>query len=75
MGTVFEYLSEVRARRGAGYLVLLDPDRLPPEALEQRAVAAAEAGADAILIGTSLMFSASRNAQTFARLRARVQIP
>ena len=75
MGTVFEYLMEVRQRRGAGYLVLLDPDRLPPEALEQRALACAEAGADAILIGTSLMFSAARNAQAFARLKERVKIP
>ncbi len=75
MGAVFEYLAEVRQRRGAGYLVLLDPDRLPLEALEQRALACAEAGADAILIGTSLMFSATRNAQTFARLREQVKIP
>jgi putative glycerol-1-phosphate prenyltransferase len=75
LGTVFEYLSEVRQRRGAGYLVLLDPDRLSPEELEQRALAAAEAGADAILIGTSLMFSASRNARAYARLKARVQLP
>ena len=75
MGTVLEYLSEVRQRRGAGYLVLLDPDRLSPEELEQRALACAEAGADAILIGTSLMFSAVRNAQAFARLKERVKIP
>lgn len=75
MGTVFEYLAEVRQRRGAGYLVLLDPDRLPAEALEQRALACAEAGADAILIGTSLMFSATRNAEAFARIKEQVQIP
>ncbi|MBI2503358.1 MAG: geranylgeranylglyceryl/heptaprenylglyceryl phosphate synthase [Candidatus Latescibacteria bacterium] len=75
MAAVLDYLLGIKERRGAGYLVLLDPDRLSPEELEQRALAAAEAGADAILIGTSLMFSAARNAQAFARLKERVKIP
>lgn len=75
MGKVLDYLLEVRQRRGAGYLVLLDPDRLPAEELERRAAACAEAGADAILIGTSLMFSSFDNAAAFARIKARVEIP
>jgi putative glycerol-1-phosphate prenyltransferase len=72
--TVLEYLLEVRQRRGAGYLTLLDPDRLPLAELEKRAVLCAEAGADAILVGTSLMFS-SRYADCFRRLKERVEIP
>jgi len=75
LGTILDYLLQVRKRRGAGYLVLLDPDRLPAQELEQRALACAEAGADAILIGTSLMFSNSGNAAAFARIKERVEIP
>lgn len=72
--SVLQHLQQVRQRRGAGYLTLLDPDRLEPDELEARAELCAEAGADAILIGTSLMFSA-RNAATFERVKARVDIP
>jgi len=71
---VLQYLLEVRQRRGAGYLTLLDPDRLAPGELDARAELCAEVGADAILIGTSLMFSA-RNAACFERVKARVDIP
>ena len=74
MAAILEYLLEVATRRGAGYLALLDPDRLPLEELERRAVLCAEAGADALLVGTSLMLS-SRNAAVFGRLKERVAIP
>ncbi len=72
--SVLEYLGEVRARRGAGYLTLLDPDRLSVEELEHRADLSVDVGADAILIGTSLMFNA-HYAECFARIKARVSIP
>ena len=71
---VLEYLLSVRARRGAGYLTLLDPDRLSVEDLEHRADLSIEAGADAILVGTSLMFTA-HYAECFARIKARANIP
>jgi len=70
---VLEYLLEVRAQRGAGFLVLLDPDRLAPDELARRAALAASAGADAILFGTSLMMS--RNTVAFRSLKAAVDIP
>jgi phosphoglycerol geranylgeranyltransferase len=72
--TVLDYLLATRTRRGAGYLTLLDPDRLSIEELEQRAELCVDAGADAILIGTSLMFSA-RYAECFARVKERVNVP
>lgn len=75
MSSTFERLLAARARRGAAYLTLLDPDRLDLDALERRAQACAEAGADGILVGTSLMLSATRNARLFERLRARVDVP
>ena len=73
--STFEYLLEVRRRRGAGYLTLLDPDRLTLAELEERTERCAEAGADAILVGTSLMFSMTKNANVFDNLRARVGVP
>lgn len=75
MTSIFEQLLQARTRRGAGYLTLLDPDRLPVDELEGRAARCAEAGADAILVGTSLMLSAQRNAELFERLRSVVDIP
>ena len=74
MAAILDYLLEVGTRRGAGYLALLDPDRLSLEELERRAVLCAQAGADALLVGTSLMLS-SRNAAVFSRLKERVGIP
>jgi phosphoglycerol geranylgeranyltransferase len=68
--SVLQQLLDVRTRRGAGYLTLLDPDRLSLEQLESRSVACADAGADAILVGTSLMLSASANTELFQRLRS-----
>ncbi|MBT3344625.1 MAG: geranylgeranylglyceryl/heptaprenylglyceryl phosphate synthase [Gemmatimonadetes bacterium] len=73
--TTFDHLLDVRRRRGAGYLTLLDPDRLSLEDLAERAEACAAAGADAILVGTSLMLSAARNAALFDRLHEIVDIP
>lgn len=73
--TTLERLLQVRQRRGAGYLTLLDPDRLSLDKLSKRAELCAEAGADAILVGTSLMLSASRNAALFDHLHQIVDIP
>ena len=75
MTTTLEQLLDVRARRGAGYLTLLDPDRLSLEELESRALLCAKADADAILVGTSLMLSASGNTKLFERLRSIIDIP
>lgn len=72
--SVLQHLLDIRQRRGAGYLPLLDPDRLDPDELEARAQLCVAAGADAILIGTSLMFS-SRNAVCFERVRTQVNVP
>ena len=73
--STLEYLLEVRRRRGAGYLTLLDPDRLTLAELEERAERCAEAGADAILVGTSLMLSMTKNANVFDSLRQRAGVP
>ncbi len=71
--STLNYLLEICKRRGAGYLTLLDPDRLPPGELEERAKACADADADAILVGTSLMLS--DHSTVFQRIKGTVDIP
>ncbi len=73
MATTIDYLLEIREKRGAGYLPLLDPDRLTPEEIEHRATLCAEAGADAILVGTSLMMNDFTG--VFERIKDAVDIP
>ena len=53
--SVYDHLLTVRSGRGAGFLMLLDPDRASSESLAKSARQAEEAGVDALLIGTSLM--------------------
>ena len=72
--TTLQYLESVVEERGAGYLTLLDPDRLSPAELEERAQMCAAAGADALLVGTSLMIS-DNHAQFLKSIKDKVGIP
>ncbi len=51
----FEYLLDVRERKGAGFLLLLDPDKLADEDLRHVVKHAQDSGVDAFLVGSSLM--------------------
>ncbi|OYV86049.1 MAG: geranylgeranylglyceryl/heptaprenylglyceryl phosphate synthase, partial [Ignavibacteriae bacterium 37-53-5] len=51
----FDYLLDVRKRKGAGFLLLLDPDKLVTENLRDVVKHAQESGVDAFLVGSSLM--------------------
>jgi putative glycerol-1-phosphate prenyltransferase len=51
----FERLLKVRKERGAGYFVLLDPDKSKREQLPSFVREATEAGVDGFLVGGSLM--------------------
>ncbi|MHB9029134.1 MAG: phosphoglycerol geranylgeranyltransferase [Candidatus Latescibacterota bacterium] len=53
--SVYEYLLEAKRTRGAGFLVLLDPDRANPAGIRVQAGRCRDAGVDAILVGSSLM--------------------
>lgn len=55
--TTYDRLLKVRQERGAGYFVLLDPDKNDLESLPSFIREATEAGADAFLIGGSLMLT------------------
>lgn len=56
---VLDSLLQIRAKHGAGYFVLIDPDKWEPRQLPGIAAAASENGADAILIGGSLLLTSS----------------
>ncbi|MBN2226547.1 MAG: geranylgeranylglyceryl/heptaprenylglyceryl phosphate synthase [candidate division Zixibacteria bacterium] len=51
---VFQSLLQVKAERGGGFLLLIDPDRADGNTLPSLTEAARDCGVDAILVGTSL---------------------
>lgn len=55
--TTFERLLEIRELRGAGYFILLDPDKVDEETLPSFVRNATEAGVDGFLVGGSLMMT------------------
>lgn len=57
MMTVYQRLNDVVKKRGAGYLVLLDPDKWSPEELVSLAELCDANGVDALLVGGSILFS------------------
>jgi phosphoglycerol geranylgeranyltransferase len=57
--SVYSYLKKVIREKGAGYLPLLDPDRLEAKKLIHMAVNLEAAGVDALLMGSSLLLSAT----------------
>ncbi|MFQ6113895.1 MAG: phosphoglycerol geranylgeranyltransferase, partial [bacterium] len=53
----FERLLRIRDTRGAGYLVLIDPDKWDQDKIVKIARQANDCGADALLMGGSLLLS------------------
>jgi putative glycerol-1-phosphate prenyltransferase len=53
----FQRLLDIRNTRGAGYLVLIDPDKIDPSKLPSFVRDAAEAGVDGFLMGGSLLMA------------------
>jgi putative glycerol-1-phosphate prenyltransferase len=53
--TTYEYLLEVRERYGAGFVVLIDPDKLLLTEVPRFAERCTEAGVDAFFLGGSLL--------------------
>ncbi len=57
MDDTYRYLLNQRAERGGGFLLLLDPDRVPVDHCCRLAEAARDCGVDALLVGTSVMIN------------------
>ncbi len=55
--SVYKNLLQAIEKKGAAYLVLIDPDKISGEKLRQFAVICEESGADALLVGGSLMIN------------------
>lgn len=71
---VYQYLLQVRERRGAGLMVLLDPDKHDIKILERRALEAQKAGCDALLIGSSLLTTSNFD-EVVQRMKRSVDVP
>ena len=52
--SIYQYFRDVVDEKGAGYFVLIDPDRLAREAILDLAEKASAGGADALFVGSSL---------------------
>jgi len=65
---------EARERRGGGFLLLIDPDRLPEPDYLTLAEAARDCGVDALLVGTSFMLDGDFSGQ-LRSIKAVSQVP
>lgn len=72
--SVFDYLLDVRVRNGAGFIVLIDPDKLPDSHLESFAEMCASSDVDALFLGGSLMY-ATELERYVRRLKDAVELP
>lgn len=72
--TTFERILKIKAAKGAGYFVLIDPDKWRHEQIVELAYQANKAGADAILIGGSLLLSSSFD-DLVSKITKRIDIP
>lgn len=73
-GLVFDRLIEVVQKKGAGYMVLVDPDNQPPQVTADLAQKASESEVDAFLIGGSLIMS-DRLDESIKAIKSRTQLP
>ncbi len=71
---VYQQLLSVSERRGAAYLVLVDPDKTESKTLPEFADRAQEAGADGFLVGGSLVMNDAFE-RAVAALKSRAKVP
>lgn len=71
---VYEQLLGVRQSKGAGFIVLIDPDKLRPDQTERFVQRCVESGVDAFFIGGSLIHSGEVNA-CVDRVKAASSLP
>ena len=74
LNTVLNHLLHVRSEKGAGYLALLEPDKLSGAPLIDMAVCCEANGVDALLIGSSLMLTVDLD-EAVSQVKAHVDIP
>ena len=74
METLYSKLKGLHEKKGAGYFVLLDPDKQPVEDIVAMAEACQANGVDGLLMGGSLLFSAVLDDMVKA-IKQKVSIP
>lgn len=62
---IHNYLNEIISKKGAAYLILIDPDKIPYNKLESFILTCEESGVDGFLIGGSLL--STDNFQSFTK--------
>ncbi len=72
--SVYQKLLNVRDEKGAGFLVLLDPDRMSVLEIVDLAKKSEEGGADGFLVGSSLLLS-TRFDEAVREIKANVKVP
>ena len=71
---VYNHLLSVRKKKGAGYIVLIDPDKKSENDLPEKVKAINESGVDAIFVGGSLMMDGRCTARV-AQIKSLAEIP
>jgi len=71
---IYQYLLDVIKTKGAGYFVLIDPDKKNHSNIEEVVQAANESDVDALLVGGSLMMDA-RNHDRVAKIKKNAKMP
>jgi len=72
--SIYQKLLNIKKEKGAGFLVLLDPDRLEIEEIVKLARKSEEGGADGFLVGSSLLLS-SRFDRAIEQIKSNVGLP
>jgi phosphoglycerol geranylgeranyltransferase len=72
--SVYQKLLEIKNEKGAGFLVLLDPDKMGVPEVVRLAKRAERGGADAFLVGSSLLLS-TRFDEAVREIKANVGVP
>lgn len=74
MMSVYQRLLNVKEEKGAGFLVLLDPDRMSLPEIVDLAKKSEEGGADGFLVGSSLLLS-TRFDEAVREIKTNVKVP
>ena len=71
---VYNHLLSVRKKKGAGYIVLIDPDKKSENDLQEKVKSINDSGVDAIFVGGSLMMD-SRCSDRVSQIKSLAEIP
>mgnify|MGYP002725447207 CR=1 FL=1 len=74
MDSVFQYLQDIKSKKGAGYIVLIDPDKKNDDSLINQVETANNSGVDALFVGGSLMMD-SHHHDRVAQIKKHSEIP